>query len=113
VVKKFTDALAPTMRQYPDRMIVLLIDFDEDENRLGYVEQRIPEELRNRVFVLGVLSEPERLKSSLRQNFEEIGEALASDCSDHTDGLWKHDLLKHNEPELARMMVSVKPFLFS
>ncbi len=116
VVDKFTDDFAPTMRQYPARMIVLLIDFDEDETRFGYVEKRIPEDLKNRVFVLGVLSEPEKLKSSLRKNFEEIGEVLSSNCSDSsdsTDVLWQHDLLKHNKIELERMGSSVKPFLFS
>lgn len=112
VVEKFTDDFVPTMRQYPARMIVLLIDFDENENRFDYVGQRIPEDLRNRVFVLGVLSEPEELKSSLRKNFEEIGEALSSDCSDNTDVLWQHDLLRHNKTELERMVSSVKPFLF-
>jgi hypothetical protein len=113
VVEKFIHDYVSTMRQYPDRMIVLLIDFDGDENRFDYVEQQIPEDLKNRVFLLGVLSEPERLKSSLGKNFEKIGEALSNDCSDNTDVLWKHDLLKHNKTELERMIVSVKPFLFS
>ena len=113
VVEKFTDDFVPTMRKYPDRIIVLLIDFDESEKRFDYVEEKIPEDLRNRVFVLGVLSEPEKLKRSLKKNFEEIGEALSSNCSDNTDILWQHDLLKHNKIELERMASSVKPFLFS
>jgi len=112
VVEKFTDDFAPTMRQYSGRTVVLLIDFDEDENRFDYVGQKIPEDLKNRVFVLGVLSEPEKLKNSLRKSFEEIGEALSTECSDNTDALWKHDLLKHNKTELDRMIFSVKPFLF-
>lgn len=116
VVAKFINEQALIMRQYPARMIVLLIDFDEDETRFGYVEKKIPEDLKNRVFVLGVMSEPEKLKSSLRKNFEEIGEVLSNDCSDssdRTDLLWQHDLLKHNAIELERMVSSVKPFLFS
>ncbi len=113
VVEKFTDDFVPTMRQYPNRKIVLLIDFDQDENRLDYVKQQIPEDLNDRVFILGVLSEPEDLKRNLRKSFEEIGETLATDCSDHTDELWNHDLLKHNKTELDRMISSVKPFLFS
>ncbi|MBF2087844.1 MAG: hypothetical protein IGR80_02690 [Synechococcales cyanobacterium K44_A2020_017] len=113
VVEKFTDDFVPTMRLYPARRIVLLIDFDEKENRFGYVEERIPDDLKDRVFVLGVLSEPEKLRSNLKRNFEDIGEALSRDCSNNTDVVWQHDLLNHNTDELKRMVSSVKPFLFS
>lgn len=57
VVKKFKNDYASTMRQYPHRMIALLIDFDEDEDRLSYVKHQIPNDLENRVFVLGVLED--------------------------------------------------------
>ncbi len=113
VINKFMDDHAPKMRLYPERMIVLLIDFDEQEDRLAYVEQKIPSDLKDRVFVLGVLSEPEQLRSDIKKSFEEIGETLATDCSDNTDQLWSHDLLKHNKIELGRMVTAVKPFLFN
>ncbi len=113
LVKKFTNDYASTMRQYPDRMIALLIDFDEHEDRLIYVKDQIPDDLEERVFVLGVLSEPESLSRDINNNFEKIGEALAKDCSDNTNELWGHDLLKHNKTELDRMISSVKPFLFN
>jgi hypothetical protein len=112
VIEKFK-GIAPTMRQYLDRRVVLLIDFDGDADRLDYVMGEIPDDLRNRVFVLGVFSEPEKLKSSLGQNFEGIGETLAMNCSDNIDELWLHELLKHNQSEVARLTSSVKPFLFS
>jgi hypothetical protein len=113
VVDKLTNDYASTMRQYPHRMIALLIDFDEDKDRLIYVKQQIPDILKNRVFVIGVLSEPERLSRDINKSFEKIGEALAKDCSDNTNELWGHDLLKHNKTELERMISSVKPFLFN
>ena len=113
IVEKFTNDYASTMRQYPHKMIALLIDFDEDENRLIYVKNQIPNDLKDRVFVLGVLSEPEKLRTDINKNFEKIGEALAKDCSDNTNELWGHDLLKHNKTELDRMILSVKPFLFN
>jgi hypothetical protein len=112
VIEKFK-GIAPTMRQYLDRRVVLLIDFDGDADRLNYVMGEIPDDLRNRVFVLGVLSEPEKLKSSLGKNFEGIGETLAMNCSDNIDELWLHELLKHNQSEVARLTSYVKPFLFS
>ncbi|WP_373526458.1 hypothetical protein [Nostoc sp.] len=113
VVKKFTNHYAFKMRQYPHRMIALLIDFDQDKDRLSYVKLQIPDDLEDRVFVLGVLSEPESLKRDIKKDFEKIGEALAKDCSDNTNELWGHDLLKHNKTELDRMILSVKPFLFN
>ncbi|MBD2086604.1 hypothetical protein [Coleofasciculus sp. FACHB-542] len=113
VVEKFTNDYASTMRQYPHRIIVLLIDFDQDKDRLDYVKQNIPIDLEDRVFVLGVLSEPEKLRSDIKKNFEEIGETLANDCPDDTNELWEHELLKHNKTELARMVPSVKSFLFN
>ena len=114
VVEAFTEEYAPEMMgKYSDRMIVLLMDFDNNyESRLSYVKDQIPEELKARVFVLGVLSEPENLSRDINKDFEKIGEALAKDCSDNTNELWGHTLLKHNKGELDRMASSVKPFLF-
>jgi hypothetical protein len=76
-VKTFTNDYTSTMRLYPHRMIALLIDFDEDRDRLSYIKDQIPDDLKNRVFVLGVFSEPERLSKDINKNFENIGEALA------------------------------------
>ena len=100
------------MRQYPQRRIVLIVDFDQEENRLSYVDGQIPEDFKERVFVLGVQSNPEDLKRATKKSFEEIGKALAQDCSDNTNELWGHELLTHNKTELERMASSVKPFLF-
>lgn len=114
VVDNFQDNHVSEMRRLPKRMMVLLIDFDEDyDNRFKYVKDRIPDDLENRVFVIGVLSEPEKLRSDIRKSFENIGETLAKDCPDKTNELWGHDLLKHNKMELDRMILFVKPFLFN
>jgi hypothetical protein len=101
------------LRKYPQRRIILIIDFDKKENRLSYVESQIPKDLKERVFVLGVQSNPQKLKNDInKKSFEEIGKALAQDCSDSTNELWGHKLLTHNKTELERMVSSVKPFLF-
>ncbi len=85
------------MRKYSVRRMVLLIDFDEDSQRLRGVREKIPEDLSDRVFVLGVLSEPERLRTDVEMSFEEIGKALADDCVNDTRSAngWGHDLLSH------------------
>lgn len=113
VLEDFGKVHFPEMRNLPQRNIVLLMDFDRDENRLSYVKSQIPEELKDRVFVLGVFSEPENLRSEIKRSFENIGEALAKDCADNTNELWGHELLKHNKTELDRMILAVKPFLFN
>ena len=118
VVQKFKTELVPEMQKYTACLAVMLIDFDCYEgrsykDRLYQVTNEIPDELKNRVFVLGVLTEPEKLKTKSRKNFEKIGETLAEGCPDKKNELWMDELLIHNEDELSRIMLSVKPFLFS
>jgi uncharacterized protein YcgL (UPF0745 family) len=112
VVEKFTEVHVPEMRKFTKSMIVLLIDFDQREDRFSYINNKIPDDLKERVFILGVQSNPENLRKSTNKTFEKIGETLAKDCSENTDKLWGHYLLKHNKIELDRMILSVKPFLF-
>lgn len=110
----FTNNHLSKMRQYTLRMFLLLIDFDLNEDRLGSMQKLIPDDLINRVFVIGSQSEPEGLKKGIANlnNFEDIGKALAHDCVNETYEIWGHELLKHNQKELDRMIASVKPFLF-
>ncbi|MDD1415931.1 hypothetical protein MEN41_15225 [Dolichospermum sp. ST_con] len=119
VLEEFEKNHISKMRQYPQMNMLLLIDFDDDqEDRFSYAKDYIPEDIRNRVFILGVKIEPRDLKKDVLNNFnhiksfENIGEALAKECAENKNELWGHDLLIHNKPELERMVVSVKPFLF-
>lgn len=120
VVKKYTEQVVAEMRKYPSRIVVLLIDFDCDatkgdtpEKRFFQVLNEIPDDLKSRTFVLGTLDEPEDLKTKLSMSLENIGETLAEDCPDKRNPLWDDDMLKHNAPELERLLESVKHFLFS
>ena len=117
VVDEFENVHAYEMKNNPYKRIVLMVDFDNQlERRLSHIKSKIPEELSNRVFILGVLSEPEDLKAKFRKTYgtyEKIGEALSQDCSDNTRKMWGHDLLKHNQAELDRLVSLVKPFLFN
>lgn len=98
--------------QYPSRVLVLLIDFDQEEERLAYVKAQIPSSLTERVFVLGVWSEPEKLKSAGLGSFEDIGERLAKECRQSVAPTWDHELLRHNSPELKRLREVVAPIFF-
>ncbi|HAI68549.1 MAG TPA: hypothetical protein DCM38_03825 [Gammaproteobacteria bacterium] len=115
VLNAFRDNHISEMHKYKNRMMLLLIDFDQDETRLANIKNQIPDELKARVFVLGTQSEPEKLKKHIAngKTFEEIGKALAEDCVNETDKIWGHALLKHNREELARMIPFIKPFLFN
>ena len=111
-VDQFTDNHAPRMRQYPKRRMIVLIDLDKRKSRVTYVQEYIPDDLKERVFVIGTRNKPEILKSFTRISFEKIGETLAQDCADNTNNLWGHEELKHNARELERMRESIKSFLF-
>jgi hypothetical protein len=101
------------MKRYADRYMVLLVDFDRSESRLGEMKSRIPKELADRVFVIGVWSEPEELSGESGVSLEQIGLKLAEECRDGSRSLWSHRLLQHNAAEVDRMIGILKPFLFT
>lgn len=113
VLDEFVDIHVRHLRDYPLRHLVLLIDFDDQfERRLQHFKNHFPGDVADRVYVLGTLSEPERLRVAVGQSLEDIGERLANACGNNVDDLWHHELVQHNETERARLMASVKPFLF-
>lgn len=101
------------LRQYPLCLMVLLVDFDDQgARRFEDVLSGVDATLRDRVFVLGVKSEPERLKTALGMSFEQIGKTLAKECSEGTSTTWESELLAHNHGELNRMLPRIKKVLF-
>jgi hypothetical protein len=111
VLERFKSDHVAGMGHYRDRFMVLLIDFDGQEDRLREAKAEIPEHLTERVFILGVLTEPQALKPMLG-SYETIGGAMAKDCREDTDRIWGHDLLRHNAGELDRLREQVRPILF-
>ncbi len=94
------------------RFMVLLLDFDDQPERLDLVKADIPPGLADRVFVLGARTEPEDLKKAKLGSYEAIGLAMAKDCREETGTIWAHPLLQHNASELARLREYVRPILF-
>lgn len=111
VLRRIGSEHSSEMVRCPERFMVLLIDFDNQADRLRKAKAAIPPEITDRVLVLGVLSAPEDLKNTLG-SYETIGSALARDCRDGTDATWGHNLLLHNASELDRLRQHVRPFLF-
>jgi hypothetical protein len=112
VLECFRSELVVTMERDPNGFAVLLIDFDGDAGRLDAAKGRIPDNLTERVFILGAWSEPEELKRVGLGSYETIGSAMARDCRERTNTIWEHELLRHNAGELARLRERVRPFLF-
>lgn len=101
------------IRMFPVRRFIILIDLDNMSERAEDLIKKIPDDIKDRVFIIGALTEPEDLKrNTAYATFENIGKALARDCVNATNIIWGHDLLKHNNKELEKMVVDVKPFLF-
>jgi hypothetical protein len=111
VLSRFKEDHVPEMDKYGSRFMVLLVDFDDREHRLDMVKAAIPERLKERVFVLGAWSEPEKLRQAIG-SYESIGLALAEDCHKDAEETWMHDLLRHNAGELERLREHVRPILF-
>jgi hypothetical protein len=111
VLDLFESVHVGELDRWQNRFMVLLIDFDDNENRLEDATVRIPARLTERVFVLGALSEPEDLRRALG-SYESIGSKMAQDCRESTDTTWGHELLRHNASELGRLSDRVRPILF-
>ncbi len=113
VLKLFEDTHVPKMRVLPERILVLVIDFDgEFPERLRLVKEKIPPELTDRVFVLGSSGKPEDLRVRLG-TYETIGSGLARDCREQTNLIWQHPQLQHNAVEVARLAPRVRSYLFA
>ena len=100
------------MTKYPDRNIVIVIDFDGDVDRLKGLHDRIPSELEDRVFILGIASNAEDLKRAFGVSFENIGKNLAIDCHEDSTKFWGHELLEVNALEVSRLREYIDPILF-
>lgn len=100
------------MRRFPNRFMILVIDFDEREDRFETAQQFIPDDLKDRVFVLGSRKEPEDLRRAGIGSNEDIGLALAKDCREDNYRTWGHELLNHNAGELERLREKVRPIFF-
>jgi hypothetical protein len=112
VLEQFQSNHIDKVASNTNRYMVLLIDLDGIEGRLGETKAQIPVHLNDRVFVLGALTTPEALKQANLGPYEEIGSAMAKDCSEETEGIWGHELLQHNADELGRLRQYVRPILF-
>jgi hypothetical protein len=113
VLDSFLNDHIAELRKWPQRHLVLLIDFDDHvEERTQQFVHQFPEDVRDRVFLLGAKGEPEPLRKQCRDSLENIGKELAGECYRDETNLWNHQLLSHNAAERVRLNVKVKTILF-
>jgi hypothetical protein len=113
VLDSFETTQVDGLRKYKDRHLILLIDFDNHvQERTEKFVETFPEDVRDRVFLLGTKTEPEPLRKQLGQSLEQIGKTLAAECLHDEDTTWQHALLEHNVTERARLNAKVKGILF-
>jgi hypothetical protein len=109
---EFVETHIAEMRRHPLRRMILMVDFDAQDDRLNAVKEVVPADLAERVFVVGVWSNPEALRVATGCSLEKLGCKLAMECCDGSRAVWNHELLRHNAPEVARMTALLRPFLF-
>jgi hypothetical protein len=113
VLRKFEAEYIKRLREDQGGHVVLLIDFDGDySNRRQESETVIPEDLKERVFVVGPSQTPEELRKAMGKSFEQIGKELADDCFAGTQVIWSHPQLEHNGPDRQRLVDAVRKLLF-
>jgi hypothetical protein len=102
-ITNFLEDHVPPMRKFTARHVLILIDLDGRSNRLADERTKIPDDLQDRVFLMGCQSTPEKLSGALKMSREKIGEALAEGCAGNDEAIWNSPMLAHNVPELERM----------
>ncbi len=118
LLKIFSEEYIDLLRKYQNCHVLLLLDLDRKNNRTKVVCDKIPLDVRDRVFVLCCRDEAEDVKKDLKcASPERIGEKLAESCHNNTFTVpgdpWLCVQLQNNAPELTRMAATVRPFLFS
>jgi hypothetical protein len=111
VLERFNSDELKGMEAWPQRFMILLMDFDGREDRLDRAKATISKSVADRVFVLGAWTYPEALKADLG-SYEQIGSAMADDCRNEANDIWGHSLLQHNASELERLRQLVRSVLF-
>jgi hypothetical protein len=113
VLDSFLNDHVAELKKWPQRHLVLLIDFDDHvEDRTKMFVEKFPPEVQDRVFLLGTRGEPEELRKQCGNSLENVGKALASECYYDETTLWNHKLLAHNAADRKRLNDKVKAILF-
>ncbi len=113
VINKIRMDYVPKVRSNPYTHVVGIFDCDEEPGRIAEQIARIPEDVRDRIFLLGTLDDPQAFRNEAGLSFEEIGISLADECFQQEFSLWRHPQLAHIGQEIDRAAATLRPILFA
>lgn len=111
-VEKLLTEYVSILRSNSKSHVVVLIDSDNQPDRINKSLADVPDDVRDRVFILGAFREPESLKAAANLHFEQIGERLAEECYVGDTNLWGHDEFSHISNEVSRAKDSLRSLIF-
>lgn len=114
-VEDQTSGYSRDLEKTPCRRVLFVIDFDKNGKRLNRFKCKFPQELHDRMFVIGPWSNVENLKTCLgSQSCENVGRTLSEACpiNSKKTGAWSCKELSHITSEAQRLCENVKNFLF-
>lgn len=111
------------LQDNPNLFLLVLIDSDGRMDRIQEIKSKLPNDLINRISVMGCFHQPETLKkqahTAIKQmdkkakvSDENVGKALFQHCKDNPENnLWHSDELKHNLAEIEQLKENTKHFI--
>jgi hypothetical protein len=112
--KRLDELARGHMIKYTHSYAVLVIDFDGQEDRGSKIRLALPKAVRDRIFIIGALSEPESLRDDTGLSYEGLGRQMAKSCSESNFDFWQRQkLLRHNMQEVGRLSESVSKLFFT
>ena len=109
------------LKRFPNRRIIILIDFDKCNTTLAKIKQKIPPEYVGKFFILGWTGEIEDLKSEVGcagTGFNRLAERLVDDCFPQCHGVWKrgefaqmHESACGSKSECERLSEEILPLI--
>jgi len=104
VVGVIKDEYVPLLKNNLNSHVLGIIDCDKDADRIAEQLENFPEDIRNRIFLLGV--------RSAKMHFAEIGEKLADECYKDELDLWNHEMLSYSSSEALRAKDVLRELVF-
>ena len=89
-----------------------IIDCDGDDERIANELAKFPDDLVDRIFLLGAIQTPEVFRKNVGDKSERIGERMADECFNETFDLWNHEDLIHLSDEIQRAKHVIRPIVF-
>lgn len=112
VVGVIKDEYVPLLKNNLNSHVLGIIDCDKDADRIAGQLENFPEDIRNRIFLLGVNENPQEFKRSAKMHFAEIGEKLADECYKDELDLWNHEMLSYSSSEALRAKDVLRELVF-